>query len=161
MKINHYVQDEAEMMKLGKEIAQGCDRKDIKVILYFQGELGVGKTTLIRGIIHGFAYSGKVRSPSYNLVEDYEINGRRISHFDLYRLKSPEELEWMGIRDYFLAGSVGLIEWPEKGQGYLPESDLTCEIKYAGDRAGRHITLIPNTGHGQLILQRGHIKPKE
>ncbi|PVX39893.1 tRNA threonylcarbamoyladenosine biosynthesis protein TsaE [Pasteurella langaaensis DSM 22999] len=120
------------------------------ITLYLNGELGAGKTTLSRGMIQGLGHQGNVKSPTYTLVEEYHLQGKRIYHFDLYRLSDPEELEFMGIRDYFSADSICLIEWAEKGKGLLEEADILVNITYAD--TARHIELIAQTAQGAQII---------
>ena len=101
-----------------------------KCWIYLSGELGAGKTTLIRGLLRAAGYTQAVKSPTYSLVEEYEINGRRIYHFDLYRLKAPEELQWLGIDDYLQQAALCFIEWPQMGAGYLPNPDLVINLQH-------------------------------
>ncbi|WP_020482499.1 tRNA (adenosine(37)-N6)-threonylcarbamoyltransferase complex ATPase subunit type 1 TsaE [Methylomonas sp. MK1] len=101
-----------------------------KCLLFLYGELGAGKTTLVRGLLRAAGHDGAVKSPTYTLVEEYEVNGRRLFHFDLYRLKDPEELEWMGMNDYLNQNALCCIEWPQMGAGFLPMADLEVRLNY-------------------------------
>ncbi len=106
-----------------------------KCLIFLHGELGAGKTTLVRGFLRAAGHQGTVKSPTYNLVEDYKLSGKQIYHFDLYRLNDPEELELIGIRDYLAQDSVCFIEWPEKGGNLLPNPNIT--IKLTAENHGR------------------------
>ncbi|MBX2809883.1 MAG: tRNA (adenosine(37)-N6)-threonylcarbamoyltransferase complex ATPase subunit type 1 TsaE [Cellvibrionaceae bacterium] len=110
--------------RLGDALKQ---RSQQGLTLYLQGQLGAGKTTFVRGLLRAFDYFGKVKSPTYTLVEVYEL-AMPICHFDLYRLGDPEELAYMGIRDYFYSQSLCLIEWPQRGLGFLPEADIIVDL---------------------------------
>ncbi|MCO7224868.1 tRNA (adenosine(37)-N6)-threonylcarbamoyltransferase complex ATPase subunit type 1 TsaE [Pleionea sp. CnH1-48] len=109
-------------------------------VIYLLGELGAGKTTLVRGLLRSLGFEGSTKSPTYTLVEPYLVGGRHIFHFDLYRLADPEELEYIGVDEYFgEQQGLCLIEWPDKGQGWLPEPELIIHLQPKGD--GREATL--------------------
>ncbi|TAN65654.1 MAG: tRNA (adenosine(37)-N6)-threonylcarbamoyltransferase complex ATPase subunit type 1 TsaE [Methylobacter sp.] len=110
-----------------------------KCLVFLHGELGAGKTTLVRGFLRAAGYSGAVKSPTYTLVEEYTIGERKIFHFDLYRVADPEELEWIGIRDYFDQDCICFIEWPDMGKGFLPEPDKV--IRLVAEGAGRSVEM--------------------
>lgn len=149
--MNIFLPNTKEMEDFGAKLAN-CVPAGSVIGCY--GQLGAGKTTLVRGFLQALGHQGAVKSPTYTLVEPYEINNlqQKIYHFDLYRIADPEELEYMGIRDYFTNESICLIEWPEQGQGVLPKLDLNCYITVQG--TGRELTLSANTTVGKGILQR-------
>ncbi len=122
------------------------------VVIYLEGQLGAGKTTLVRGFLKKAGFSGSIKSPTYTLVETYKLPPFAVTHFDLYRLQDPEELEWLGFRDYLQGESVCFVEWPEKGQGFLPPPDLVIQIEYQVQ--GRRCFLIAESDTGNAILER-------
>ncbi len=135
--------DEADTIAFGRSLAarfEGGGR------IYINGELGAGKTTLCRGILRHFEYSGAVKSPTFTLVESYELPRQTIYHFDLYRLADPDELEYIGIDDYFSPENLCLVEWPQRAADSLPECDLEVTLTIA--RRERVISLNPTSALG-------------
>ena len=147
MKTLHIESDEA-MQALGARLASVCQSHGV---IYLQGELGTGKTTLVRGLLRGLGHEGAVKSPTFTLVEPYTVNDSPVYHFDLYRLSDPEELEFMGLRDYFSAESLCLIEWPQRGGALVPPADLLIELVHAGP--ARDVVLTAQSAHGEEILK--------
>ncbi|NMH65311.1 tRNA (adenosine(37)-N6)-threonylcarbamoyltransferase complex ATPase subunit type 1 TsaE [Shewanella salipaludis] len=145
--ITFFLETETETLDLGRKLA-ALMRPPFT--LYLSGELGAGKTTLSRGIVQGLGHEGAVKSPTYTLVEPYELADVEVYHFDLYRLNDPEELEYMGIRDYFSATSLCIVEWPEKGMGLLPEADIQLHLQYAD--GGREVRIEAKSIKGQALL---------
>ncbi len=145
--------------ELAKHIANACVPP---CVIYLQGQLGAGKTTLVRGILQALGITGRVKSPTFTLVEPYRIRDYHIYHFDLYRLTTPAELVTIGIDDYCSADSICLIEWPEKGGEQLPLADVICHIMHTGQvEEQRCIKLSAQSTHGnQLLAQVAHVVTK-
>ncbi|MCF5702456.1 tRNA (adenosine(37)-N6)-threonylcarbamoyltransferase complex ATPase subunit type 1 TsaE [Pseudomonas syringae] len=139
-----YLADEQAMSDFGARIARVTQGHGL---IFLEGNLGMGKTTLSRGIIRGLGHVGAVKSPTFTLVEPYEIGDIRAFHFDLYRLVDPEELEFLGIRDYFDDDAMCLIEWPDKGAGFLPKPDLTITI--SPQDSGRSLKILSQGSRGE------------
>lgn len=134
---------------LGRDLAAALVSITDGALITLTGELGAGKTALARAVIGALGYDGPVVSPTYTLMEPYTVAGRQICHLDLYRLAVPEELEYLGIRDLAGAHDWLLVEWPERGAGYLPEADLDVALAYADP--GRVATITAATGSGRTL----------
>lgn len=142
--------NETEMVALGEQLGRAFARYSGALSVHLLGDLGAGKTTLTRGILRAFGHTGAVKSPTYTLVEVYELAGRTLYHFDLYRLGDPEELEYMGIRDYFADNTLCLLEWPARGAGVLPAPDLVIAISVEGE--GRRIEVHTDSADLAALL---------
>ena len=185
--------NEDAMLELGAKLAYLSYRG---LIIYLDGDLGAGKTTLVRGFLRAMGHQGAVKSPTFTIVEPYLLDydklfnynvlddnlklntykekqqdlkcsglkepvlkeaalkepGLKIYHFDLYRLEDPEELEYIGIRDYLDGQAIALIEWPEKGYGILPEADLVIKINH--QKQQRQVELIPQSDRAQVLVSK-------
>lgn len=145
--VSFFIADDAAMRALGARLAKACPPG---CVIYLIGELGAGKSTLARGFLQALGHGGAVRSPTYTLVEPYELPQRQVYHLDLYRLADPEELEFLGLRDWLEHDSILLVEWPQRGAGVLPAADLTLTIMYAG--AARDVTLLASSAKGEAVI---------
>jgi len=131
---------ESDTLALGRELsALFADGG----IVYLSGDLGAGKTTLVRGLLRALGFDGRVKSPSYGLIESYVVDGREIHHLDLYRLGHGEEIAYLGLEDLLTEGSLLLVEWPERGEGWLPAADWK-------------IRMTDHSGGGRLISVTAH-----
>lgn len=142
--------DEEAVLALAGRVARAARGG---LAIYLIGNLGAGKTTFSRGVIQALGHPGAVKSPTYTLVESYQLPGCTVHHFDLYRLRDPEELEFLGVRDYFNDGALCLIEWPACGTGFLPAPDLEVELVRLGDGL-RNVELRAQSDKGIELLER-------
>ena len=134
---------EAETMALGAALARaGLSRGTV----YLAGELGTGKTTLVRGFLRASGVTGTVRSPTFTLVEEYRIGAMTVEHYDLYRLSGPEELEFLGLRDHLAKDALCFFEWPERGVGILPAPNLDIRFEHAGRGPTEDVRRVRCTG---------------
>lgn len=120
------------------------------MLVFLEGDLGAGKTTLTRGMLQGLGHQGPVKSPTYTLIEPYDIAGRRFYHLDLYRVGDPDELEYLGLREMLAEDAIMVVEWPERGAGWLPEPDLRIRIAHAG--AVRTLSVEAVRAGGRAVL---------
>lgn len=134
---------------LARDLA-GC--RPAWAVVYLEGGLGAGKSTLARALLRALGVRGAVRSPTYTLVERYPIPGGEAAHLDLYRLGSAAELDFLGLDELAADATLWLIEWPERGQGYLPAADLRVQLAVQG--SGRQVRLLPGTASGASWLER-------
>lgn len=142
-----HLTDSEQTVHMGRDLAL-CITSATTVFLH--GDLGAGKTTFTRGFVQALGHQGNVKSPTYTLVEPYEVLDWQVYHFDLYRLADPEELEFMGIRDYFSDKSLCLIEWPQRGFGLLPQADIELWLTYVDNE--REIKFQANSVNGNAII---------
>lgn len=148
MLLEHTVATEADTERLAATLAPLLRAGHL---LFLHGELGAGKTTFVRGILRGLGFTGAVKSPTYTLVESYQLAGLTINHFDLYRLNDPEELEFLGVRDYLEGKGVCLVEWAERGDGLLPVPDVDIAIEKQEE--GRVVRFSSRTENGAALLR--------
>ena len=145
--MTHWLPDEAATLAFGAALAQVLRPG---LMIYLMGDLGAGKTTLTRGVLRGLGYIGKVKSPTYTLVEVYTVSSLYLYHFDFYRFADPHEYLDAGFREHFNADTVCLVEWPEKAGEFLPTPDL--RIRLMADQDGRSLQADAETEAGTRCL---------
>jgi tRNA threonylcarbamoyladenosine biosynthesis protein TsaE len=147
--LTRYLADEAATQDLGRDLASTLTPG---MVIWLSGDLGAGKTTLVRGLLRAFHYHGRVKSPTFTLVEHYPFSSFNLYHFDLYRFADPDEWEDAGFRDYFNEHAICLVEWPEKGVGCLPRADLLIRLEILGEN--REARMQGMTEVGKRCLER-------
>lgn len=147
--LNLHLADEAATRALGARLSRVLEPG---MSMYLRGDLGSGKTTLVRGLLRQLGYDGRVKSPTYALVELYTISRLNLYHFDFYRFKDPKEWRDAGFSEYFNDASVCLVEWPEKAAGLLPDADVDVVFSIAGD--GRDVSVSAGTERGKACLDQ-------
>jgi len=136
--------------EFGRKLGRALDQRGV---VFLNGTLGAGKTTLCRGLLRGLGYQGAVKSPTFTLVEPYELAEASVYHFDLYRLAHPDELEYLGVEDYFTAESLCLIEWPERGVGCLMAPDLELTMTVQTEEC-RQVAVHARSTKGEQAVKR-------
>jgi tRNA threonylcarbamoyladenosine biosynthesis protein TsaE len=127
--------DEQELLKFAQQFAVDVP---LPLVVWLEGDLGAGKTTFARGLIQALGYQGRVKSPTYGLLEQYQLEGTQILHMDLYRIGEPEELEFIGLADLLDNQTILLIEWPDKGGKWIPEADFVFKFAYHAEGRDLH-----------------------
>lgn len=149
-----FLKDASATHSAGKILGEVISCSDVSekkaFIVFLNGVLGAGKTSFCGGVLAAFEHSGPVKSPTYTLVEPYEMPSKHVYHFDLYRLGDPQELDYMGIRDYFSQDSIALIEWPERGRGFLPDADLIVSLSVSAKGRDLMVNALSSAGNGVL-----------
>jgi tRNA threonylcarbamoyladenosine biosynthesis protein TsaE len=147
--LNLTIHDAPAMEQLGAALARVSTPP---LVIFLYGDLGAGKTTLIRGFLRELGVTGPIKSPTYQLVESYAIAGKMVYHFDLYRLRSPKELMEAGLRDYLASAAIWLFEWPEKAKGLLPTADLCLHLDIVGE--ARTLRIAAHSNPGKSVLDQ-------
>lgn len=146
--------DPEQTRVIGARLAGALLDADLRepFVVGLSGDLGAGKTTLVGGLLAALGHAGPARSPTYSLIEPYRLAGRDVCHCDLYRLRDPEELEDLGLRDLLTGDSILLVEWPERAAGRLRTPDLHLQLEYTG--SGRQVVLTAGSDPGRRVLAR-------
>jgi len=148
-RISMNLADESATVALAQRLAA---RLKPGMVIYLYGDLGAGKTTLVRGVLNALGYTGRVKSPTYTLVEPYHISGLDLRHFDLYRLHDEEEWEAAGFRDEFDGHNIFFIEWPEHALGLIPPADVKIDFEILAQ--GRKVAIQADTSTGRECLMQ-------
>lgn len=154
--VSQFLSDEAATLAFGEAIGRaitGVSSVALQLHADLIGDLGAGKTTLVRGVLRGLGYGGRVKSPTYPLLETYKAGDYHLAHFDLYRLESPEAFVEAGFEECFVGAGVRFVEWPDKGAGFLPRPDWCISLKERPE-GGREVTIDAQTEVGVAVLKR-------
>jgi len=143
------LKSEDEMSRFAEKLSQVCPSR---ITIYLEGDLGTGKTTFVRCFLKALGFKERVKSPTFTLLETYQVANKTIYHFDLYRLKDPEELEYIGIRD-FDEEAICFVEWAEKGEAHLPLADLICKLAIV-DQDARQLEIVANSDLGKALVEK-------
>ena len=143
---------EQAMVNYGHLLAGVIAKANAPLLIILDGDLGAGKTTISRGVLQGLGHCGAVKSPTYTLVEPYDLEIGKVFHFDLYRLVDPYELEHIGFSDYLSQANLCIIEWPENGGSYIPQADIKIDIRQY--QSGRKVTLSSYTDSGKQYINQ-------
>ena len=143
--------DPVETGEGGRQLALAVQAAGMRTLTcYLEGELGAGKTTFVRGFLEGLGHRDRVPSPTYTLIEPYELGTFRIQHLDLYRIRDPAELDDLGLEDALTEGVIALVEWPDHGRGHLPAADLRLHFEWLPD--GRRLAIAASSEAGRNVL---------
>ncbi len=156
MSSDYILENSEQTESFGQSLALALKSNPSKhaVLIFLEGDLGAGKTTMVRGFLRGLGFKGRTKSPTYTIVEPYQLEELTVYHFDLYRLASPEELEFIGIDEYLTdPNAICLVEWPEKGEGWLKQPNISIKLDYYND--GRKLRLMV---HSEAVLDKLAIK---
>ena len=137
------LKNETETTEIGSKLASCLKGGEV---IYLKGDLGAGKTTLVRGALNGLGHTGNVKSPTFTIVESYSIDDYIIYHFDLYRINDEDELEYIGIRDYCDGSAICFFEWPERGGDLLPDADILISLSYQNEGRALEISAFSEIG---------------
>ena len=151
--LSRELSDEAATGVLGGALASSLTPG---TVVWLEGDLGAGKTTLVRGLLRALGYEGPVKSPTYTLVEVYVVSSIYWYHFDFYRFTDPEEFADAGLDEYFRDDAVCLVEWPDKAEGFVPVPDIVLRLCFPSERteSGRHVDVLACSERGQSCLKK-------